>query len=56
MDSKADLQKFIDKCENLKKRGHSEEGIAYAMGFNDVVTYRAFRAVIEKNLEPTEEE
>lgn len=56
MDSKSDLQRFIDKCENLKKRGHSEEGIAYAMGFNDVVTYHAFRAVIEKNLDTTEDE
>lgn len=49
------LQKFIDICEDLENRGYSEDGIAYAVGFNNTVAYRAFRAVIEKNLGPTEE-
>ena len=45
------LQKFIDICEDLEKRGYSEDGIAYAVGFNNTAAYRAFRAIVEKNLE-----
>lgn len=51
-----DLQRFIDICEDLENRGYSEDGIAYAVGFNNTAAYRAFRAIVEKNLEIMEKE
>ena len=52
---KETLQKFIDYCEDLEKRGYSESSIAYGSGFNTVVAYRAFRAIVEKNLKIMED-
>ncbi len=49
------LQKFIDVCEDLENRGYSEDGIAYAVGFNNTAAYRAFRVIVERNLEIMEE-
>lgn len=49
------LQKFIDVCEDLENRGYSEDGIAYAVGFNNTAAYRAFRAIVERNLEIMED-
>ena len=54
--SKEDLKRWLDKCETLKKAGHSEAAIAYAMGYNDVISYRAFRAMVEQSLKNAEEE
>lgn len=52
---KEDLQKFLDVCESLEERGFSEDGVAYAVGFNNTAAYRAFRAIVEKNLELMED-
>ena len=49
------LQRFIDVCEDLEDRGYSEDGIAYAVGFNNTAAYRAFRVIVEKNLEIMED-
>ena len=48
---KEDLQNFLDACESLEERGFSEHGVAHAVGFNNTAAYRAFRAIVEKNLE-----
>ena len=50
--SPEDLQKFLDKCKALEERGYTDAGVAYAVGFNDATTYRAFRAIIENNIYP----
>ena len=53
---KEDLEKFISCCIDLEERGYSEDGVAYAMGFNNTVAFRAFKVVIERNLEVMREQ
>ena len=49
-----DLRRFLNLCDDLAKRGHSESGIAYAMGFNEVSSFRAFKAIVVKNVRELE--
>ena len=53
---KEDLEKFISCCRDLEERGYSEDGVAYAMGFNNTVAFRAFKVIIERNLEVMREQ
>jgi len=50
-----DLRRFLNLCDDLEKRGHNEAGIAYAMGFNEVSSFRAFKAIVVKNVRELEE-
>lgn len=51
---KEDLYNFLNVCESLEERGFSEHGVAHAVGFNNTAEYRAFRAIVEWNLEAME--
>lgn len=39
------LRKFIDQCHKLQAAGHSEKGIAEAMGFTQVSRFRQYKAM-----------
>lgn len=54
--SKDDLIRFVRACDELEARGYNETGIAYAMGFNEVRSFRAFMAIVNKNIREIEEE
>ena len=39
------LRKFIDQCHKLQAAGHSERGIAEAMGFTQIPRFRQYKAM-----------
>lgn len=37
------FRKFIDKCHRLQAAGHNEQGIAEALGFTQIPSFRQYK-------------